>query len=108
MGKHWSRLPGEAVGSLILEMVNVGLDKALCNVVSLEVGSPSYGNVGSRCPPENASKGGNYDWDGVHCRRCCVDPRCGAHVSRAKVLVSNWAVTLFLCEEHRAIQWMRI
>lgn len=41
MGEHWNRLSREAVDSLILEVVDVGLDEALCNVVNVEVGSVS-------------------------------------------------------------------
>lgn len=41
MDEHWNRLSREAVDSLILEVVDVGLDEALCNVVNVEVGSVS-------------------------------------------------------------------
>lgn len=41
MGEHWNRLSREAVDSLILEVVDVGLDEALCDVVNVEVGSVS-------------------------------------------------------------------
>jgi len=44
--KHWNRLRSEAVASLFLEMVSIGQDEALCNVVSSEAGSSSNGKLG--------------------------------------------------------------